>query len=187
MTLDPQEADLLCLLACTANLQMRRVSTRLTDARLRCLSPTEQSTDSVIRASCIHARSHTAGSPSWLHPCHTEEADLFHVLVRVCASCATCPMPLLTVPICLSHRTFDPEEADFFYVPIYTSCYSHPIHGYLDGPWWYGPQSERLLRLTEPYDSRDVSHAALHNPPAGVHVGSMVTLACTIRGYWLAE
>jgi hypothetical protein len=33
-------------------------------------------------------------------------------------------------------RTFDPEEADFFYVPIYSSCYAHPVHGYLDGPWW---------------------------------------------------
>jgi hypothetical protein len=34
-------------------------------------------------------------------------------------------------------RTFDPEEADFFYVPMYTSCYAHPVHGYLDGPWWW--------------------------------------------------
>eukprot|EP00891_Asterochloris_glomerata_P004390 jgi/Astpho2/4390/Aster-00009 len=27
------------------------------------------------------------------------------------------------------HRTLDPEEADFFYVPAYTSCYMHPIWG----------------------------------------------------------
>ena len=27
------------------------------------------------------------------------------------------------------HRTLDPEEADFFYVPVYHSCYMWPIHG----------------------------------------------------------
>ena len=31
------------------------------------------------------------------------------------------------------HRTFDPEEADYFYVPIYTSCLMWPIYG------WGGP------------------------------------------------
>ena len=24
------------------------------------------------------------------------------------------------------HRTLDPEEADFFYVPVYASCWFHP-------------------------------------------------------------
>ena len=27
------------------------------------------------------------------------------------------------------HRTLDPEEADFFYIPVYAACYIHPIHG----------------------------------------------------------
>jgi len=27
------------------------------------------------------------------------------------------------------HRTLDPEEADFFFVPILTSCWFHPIAG----------------------------------------------------------
>ena len=27
------------------------------------------------------------------------------------------------------HRTLDPEEADFFYIPIYAKCYLYPIHG----------------------------------------------------------
>jgi hypothetical protein len=36
-------------------------------------------------------------------------------------------------------RTFDPEEADFFYVPIYSSCFAHPIYGFHDAPWWYAP------------------------------------------------
>ena len=33
------------------------------------------------------------------------------------------------------HRTLRPEEADFFYVPVYTSCYSWPIFGWADFPW----------------------------------------------------
>ncbi|KAG2437847.1 hypothetical protein HXX76_005465 [Chlamydomonas incerta] len=37
------------------------------------------------------------------------------------------------------HRTFDPEEADFFYVPVYVTCYMWPILGWADGPWWYAP------------------------------------------------
>jgi hypothetical protein len=28
-----------------------------------------------------------------------------------------------------SHRTLDPEEADFFYVPAYITCFMWPIHG----------------------------------------------------------
>ncbi|KAK9805384.1 hypothetical protein WJX73_009679 [Symbiochloris irregularis] len=43
------------------------------------------------------------------------------------------------------HRTLDPEEADFFYVPVYTSCYVHPVHGWADGPWWYGPSGPRVM------------------------------------------
>ncbi|BDA44352.1 hypothetical protein COCOBI_05-5360 [Coccomyxa sp. Obi] len=49
-------------------------------------------------------------------------------------------------PLCLSsaarlgirsseHRTLDPEEADFFYMPVYTSCFLHPVWGYVDHPW----------------------------------------------------
>ncbi len=37
------------------------------------------------------------------------------------------------------HRTFDPEEADFFYVPIHATCFIFPIHSWADGPWWYAP------------------------------------------------
>ncbi|KAK9805381.1 hypothetical protein WJX73_008851 [Symbiochloris irregularis] len=43
------------------------------------------------------------------------------------------------------HRTLDPEEADFFYVPVYTSCYIHPVHGWADHPWWYGPGGPRVM------------------------------------------
>ncbi|KAK9858865.1 hypothetical protein WJX84_008379 [Apatococcus fuscideae] len=36
------------------------------------------------------------------------------------------------------HRTLDPDEADFFYVPVYTSCFMWPIYGWADAPW-FGP------------------------------------------------
>ncbi|GIL78717.1 hypothetical protein Vretimale_380 [Volvox reticuliferus] len=37
------------------------------------------------------------------------------------------------------HRTYDPEEADFFYVPMYITCYMWPVLGWADFPWWYAP------------------------------------------------
>ena len=33
------------------------------------------------------------------------------------------------------HRTLDPLEADFFYVPVYASCFAWPIFGWADTPW----------------------------------------------------
>jgi len=36
------------------------------------------------------------------------------------------------------HRTLDPEEADFFYIPVYPSCNAHPVYGYNDFPWFHG-------------------------------------------------
>jgi Exostosin family len=38
----------------------------------------------------------------------------------------------------------DPEEADFFYVPVYTSCFAHPIFGWADHPWYYFPTPYRV-------------------------------------------
>ena len=38
----------------------------------------------------------------------------------------------------LLDRTFDPEEADYFYVPQYSTCFIYPIHGWADYPW-FGP------------------------------------------------
>ncbi len=29
------------------------------------------------------------------------------------------------------HRTLDPEEADFFYVPVLSTCWFHPVSGEL--------------------------------------------------------
>ena len=42
---------------------------------------------------------------------------------------------LSTCPAQTEHRTLDPEEADYFYMPVYTSCFMHPIYGYVDHPW----------------------------------------------------
>ncbi|KAG2445204.1 hypothetical protein HYH02_008672 [Chlamydomonas schloesseri] len=43
------------------------------------------------------------------------------------------------------HRTFDPEEADFFHVPMYITCYFWPIMGWSDGPWWHAPNGLRVM------------------------------------------
>ncbi|GLI62946.1 hypothetical protein VaNZ11_005800 [Volvox africanus] len=43
------------------------------------------------------------------------------------------------------HRTFDPEEADFFYVPVYVSCFFWPVMGWADHPWWYTPNGLRPM------------------------------------------
>ncbi|GFR52399.1 hypothetical protein Agub_g14911 [Astrephomene gubernaculifera] len=37
------------------------------------------------------------------------------------------------------HRTFDPEEADYFYVPMYITCFMWPVLGWADHPWWHAP------------------------------------------------
>lgn len=34
------------------------------------------------------------------------------------------------------HRTFDAEEADFFYVPVYVNVYTWPVFAWADGPWF---------------------------------------------------
>ena len=46
------------------------------------------------------------------------------------------------------HRTFDAEDADFFYVPLYSSCFIFPIHCWADGPWWYAPSGPRVMHVT---------------------------------------
>eukprot|EP00201_Polytomella_parva_P016605 CAMPEP_0175065286 /NCGR_PEP_ID=MMETSP0052_2-20121109/15834_1 /TAXON_ID=51329 ORGANISM="Polytomella parva, Strain SAG 63-3" /NCGR_SAMPLE_ID=MMETSP0052_2 /ASSEMBLY_ACC=CAM_ASM_000194 /LENGTH=538 /DNA_ID=CAMNT_0016331791 /DNA_START=174 /DNA_END=1787 /DNA_ORIENTATION=- len=46
------------------------------------------------------------------------------------------------------HRTFDPEEADFFYVPVYSSCMIFPLHCYADGPWFHAPNGPRVMHAT---------------------------------------
>jgi hypothetical protein len=33
------------------------------------------------------------------------------------------------------HRTLNPEEADFFYVPVYLACFMWPVYGAADAPW----------------------------------------------------
>ncbi|GLI60030.1 hypothetical protein VaNZ11_002095 [Volvox africanus] len=46
------------------------------------------------------------------------------------------------------HRTFDPETADYFYVPMYSSCFIFPLHCYADGPWWHVPSGPRVMHVT---------------------------------------
>ncbi|GBF96649.1 exostosin-like glycosyltransferase [Raphidocelis subcapitata] len=55
----------------------------------------------------------------------------------------TSPYPYGAEPLLLElllgsrHRTLDPEEADFFYVPLMATCWFHPVSGWADYPWWY--------------------------------------------------
>ncbi|GBF90972.1 exostosin-like glycosyltransferase [Raphidocelis subcapitata] len=55
----------------------------------------------------------------------------------------TSPYPYGAEPLLIElllgspHRTLDPEEADFFFVPLLTTCWFHPIAGWADHPWWY--------------------------------------------------
>ncbi len=32
-------------------------------------------------------------------------------------------------------RTLNPDEADFFYAPMYLACFTWPVLGWADGPW----------------------------------------------------
>ncbi|KAF8066266.1 SULTR2 [Scenedesmus sp. PABB004] len=34
------------------------------------------------------------------------------------------------------HRTLDPGEADYFYVPVYAACFMEAVAGWADAPWW---------------------------------------------------
>jgi hypothetical protein len=36
------------------------------------------------------------------------------------------------------HRTLDPEEADYFYLPVYVACFINPILGSNDFPYFHG-------------------------------------------------
>ncbi|GIL77471.1 hypothetical protein Vretimale_2966 [Volvox reticuliferus] len=45
------------------------------------------------------------------------------------------------------HRTFDPEEADFFYVPHYASCLPFPIGVWADAPWFPEPGGPRVKQM----------------------------------------
>ncbi|KAK2080891.1 hypothetical protein QBZ16_000745 [Prototheca wickerhamii] len=46
------------------------------------------------------------------------------------------------------HRTLDPEEADFFYVPVYTNMVIIPVTGWTDGPYYYSPVQYRTMHAT---------------------------------------
>lgn len=45
------------------------------------------------------------------------------------------PVLVFAMALLLHRRTFDPDEADFFYVPAYTACYINPVYAQTDYPW----------------------------------------------------
>ncbi|KAG2455017.1 hypothetical protein HYH02_000842 [Chlamydomonas schloesseri] len=72
---------------------------------------------------------------------HTEWTDLW-----VYAMDTLLHESLLVSP----HRTFDPEEADFFYVPHQASCLPFPIGAWADFPWFPdagGPRTRQMLNM----------------------------------------
>jgi hypothetical protein len=60
------------------------------------------------------------------------------------AACSPAPVPsTASVPPCTHPcSTFDPEEADFFYMPLYVTCWIHPVFGHADFPLYHGPLRE---------------------------------------------
>jgi hypothetical protein len=51
--------------------------------------------------------------------------------------CAMTRHHALQMLLASPHRTMDPEEAELFFVPAYTSCYAWPVHGWADYPWFH--------------------------------------------------
>ena len=53
-----------------------------------------------------------------------------------------------------AHLTRDPDEADFFFVPLYESCFVWPIHGHTVFPYFFeggvseGPGATRTVMPT---------------------------------------
>jgi hypothetical protein len=43
-------------------------------------------------------------------------------------TCQGCTSYTLVLPYMHIHRTFDPQEADFFYVPVFFTCYMMPVN-----------------------------------------------------------
>ena len=64
------------------------------------------------------------------------------------------------------HRVLEPDQADLFYAPVYTSCFMHPIMGWADFPWFYGPSGANALGSWPRSGTPPVLHAAGCRPPA---------------------
>jgi hypothetical protein len=58
--------------------------------------------------------------------------SLHHACLLYFTCCRQCKAFVLLFYTC---RTFDPEEADFFFMPAYLTCYIWPINAWTDGPW----------------------------------------------------
>ncbi|EFJ41258.1 hypothetical protein VOLCADRAFT_119761, partial [Volvox carteri f. nagariensis] len=80
---------------------------------------------------CVHRRhdlpgNQTVWSDGWVYAADT----LLHELLLIS-----------------EHRTFDPEEADFFYVPHSASCLPFPMGSWADYPWFLGPGGPRIRQM----------------------------------------
>eukprot|EP00798_Chlamydomonas_sp_ICE-L_P006523 gene6523-3163_t len=66
-------------------------------------------------------------------------------LLKMVAACAAAQSYLIEMFMQREHRTFDPNEADYFFVPVLTTCLIFPVFAWADQPWYYGPQQLRPL------------------------------------------
>ncbi len=86
-----------------------------------------------------------AGPSEWPHACLIRNSKALLMLTPMpqarsrCVCALARVVSLLVSPAQSEHHTLDPEQADYFYVPVYTSCFIHPVWGFVDHPWYYGP------------------------------------------------
>ncbi|KAG2431439.1 hypothetical protein HXX76_009454 [Chlamydomonas incerta] len=75
----------------------------------------------LVRTSCLHRMFKPDNSSSFVTHGYSIETYFTEVLMTS------------------AHRTYDPEEADFFFVPLLVTCYFWPVLGWSDHPWFGMP------------------------------------------------
>ena len=73
---------------------------------------------------CMAMHPSDTGLDGHMHPC------AHSCVLAPCGACSSAPS----------------AEADFFYVPVYTSCFIHPVRDFADslGDWFYGREHNRV-------------------------------------------
>ncbi|KAG2450529.1 hypothetical protein HYH02_005030 [Chlamydomonas schloesseri] len=82
----------------------------------------------IVQTWCTHRHYHIGNTSTWSATFYGLEAALHEYL------------------LISEHRTFDPEEADYFYVPFYGACMIYPVAGWADYPWFWTPGGPRVMQ-----------------------------------------
>lgn len=85
-----------------------------------------------------------------LHPCAEPPPQVQPVVLQHDAHTQNLYTKLPPTFLQSPHRTYDPEEADFFYVPVYASAFAWPVFGWADFPW-FGGTFPRVQHLSNMY------------------------------------